>query len=130
MKKKAFFLFVLPVPLAACIAYLWITHTPHVHAVRIEKVAKVDMDPDTALMCAGFEMNVEQFNEKFNQAKHFWQLFLDDYSWLPCYYKTTIEGKEYRLRAGGLAEVVTADGDITYFDWGDGPVDHQKYSAP
>lgn len=118
MKKNLLLVFIILL-LATIGGYLWITRGPQIAVYQIEKVVKADIDPQASMMCANFKLNTTQFNQKFNQAKHIWQLFLDDYMWLPCYYRATIDNKEYRLRAGGLAEVRSADGDVTYFSWDD-----------
>ncbi len=74
------------------------------------------MDPSMSrsslMMCEYFDMSLAQFNQRLNAATAIWEMNLHDYTWLPCYFKATIDGDEYRLRAGGLAEIWTPEGKL------------------
>lgn len=86
-------------------------------ASSIEKVVEPDIPPSSSMACEAFNLSLEQFNQGLNEATAIWEMNLHDYTWLPCYFKATIDGKEYLLRAGGLAEIWTTDGKLKYLHW-------------
>ena len=101
-------------------AYAWSSHHAGIDVAvsRIEKVTE-QADATSAGFCASFQMTPAQFHDYFKRARPVAESDRHDYVWFPCYYKTSADGKEYRIRLGGLAEVIERDGKTAAYHCAD-----------
>jgi hypothetical protein len=91
----------------------WYFSGVSINATQIEKISDQDeKSPTSIAFCKTFSMTPQQFNEYWKRARPIASYELDEYSWFSCYYKTVADGREYRIRLGGLAEIIEKDGSL------------------
>ncbi len=104
----------------ATLAAVWIRAPLDIQATRIEKITEPTEQRTSRELCEHFDLTPEQFNQKLGRSDAIPAVLWSEYPWLPCYYAAKVDGVEYRLRLGGLVEVVGADGHAReYRHWQD-----------
>jgi hypothetical protein len=109
--KKSFFSMLFLI-LSVFLIFLFFSKS-EVNAISIEKhIDPKEKDEIALTLCEQFTMNIVEFNKRLNLANDIWSIEVPDHDFFPCYYRATIEGKEYRMRLGGLVEVWSQDGKL------------------
>lgn len=104
----------------ATLAAVWIRAPLNIQATRIEKITEPTEQRTSGELCEHFDLTPDQFNQKLGRSDAIATAQWSEYPWLPCYYAAKVDGMEYRLRLGGLVEVVGADGHVReYRRWQD-----------
>lgn len=103
---KWFLLCILLGMLGIAAAYFWRYSPTHVHVNKIERgmitADSVLLSFEAEKYCAHFTLTPTQFEEFFLLARPIFDVDVHDYHELPCFYRETEGGKEYRVFEGGL----------------------------